>query len=83
MIRISHPSEVLILGRGATEAAAWALARRLSTERRRAVTVYHPHDGDYHAVTASMGREMGHRYRVGGEYWTATTTIREAAARAR
>ena len=80
MKQITFGQDTIIIGRGATEPTAWAIARRISARRKNWHSVYHFHHGDFHRVTCFCGRAIGHLYKAGGFWWSAKTTVRDRAA---
>lgn len=80
MKAISFGQCTIIVGRGATEQAAWALACALARRRHAPHSVFHRLHGGWHKVTAwSDGRPAGHVYDAGAEYWDSKRTVDQRA----
>ena len=78
---LTYGQDTIIVGRGATEPTAWALARKLSAKRKNWHNVYHKLHGDWHRVTCFEGRDQGHVYNVGDSWWSAKMTVADRAAK--
>jgi alkylated DNA nucleotide flippase Atl1 len=76
---VTYGQDTIIIGRGATEQAAWTLARKISAKRKNWHSVYHKHDGDWHKVICYEGRDQGHVYDTGGLWWSDKQTVRDRA----
>lgn len=75
MKTITYGQDTIIVGRGATEPTAWAVARRTSAKRMDWHNVYHRLGGKWHKVTCYEGRPQGHVYDAGGHWWSASQTV--------
>lgn len=76
---ITYGQDTIIVGRGASEQKAWAIARRISAKRKNWHNVYHFQHGDFHRVTCYEGRDVGHVYKAGGYWWSAKMTVANRA----
>lgn len=83
LAKVTFGQDTIIVGRGANEQKAWALAREISARRKNWHNVYHLFRGKWHMVTCYEGRQRGHLYDAGGFWWSATTTIAERGQKLR